>query len=332
MLLDASSAAVFIDNGLLADLMPFVRADPDFRLGDRFPNVVDIARRGDRLYAIPGDFTPMVVVYNRRLFDEARVPYPKAGWTRDDFLATAKALTVREEGRASPRRYGFAFQKEMPMWFPWIWAGCGDVLSPDGRHAVGYLDSPATTETVEFLADLVLKHRVAPSLSESAAAGVDLFRSGRAAMTMTGHWSLIEYRVDKMDIGIASIPTNCGRRVTVMYEAGLAISAAGRHQQAAWEYVKYRTDPAVQRKALAAGLAISAHAGLARSFAGNPVEDAFLAEVPFALRPWGSTVERYELVEDLGREMIEDIVTGGVPPRDAVHRTAALIEAELGRQ
>jgi multiple sugar transport system substrate-binding protein len=94
-----SSAAVFIDNGLLADLMPTIRGDPAFRLDDFFPNVVDIARQGDRLYAIPSDFTPMVIVYNKRVFDEARRPYPRPGWTRGEFLETAQALTVR-----SPRR------------------------------------------------------------------------------------------------------------------------------------------------------------------------------------------------------------------------------------
>jgi multiple sugar transport system substrate-binding protein len=151
-------------------------------------------------------------------------------------------------------------------------------------------------------------------------------------MTMTGHRSLIEYRVDKMDIGVAAIPTSGGGRVTVMYEAGLAISAASPHKGAAWEYIKYRVSTAVQKKVLASGLAISANAGVARSFAGDPVEDAFLEEVPYARRPWGSRVERYELVEDLGREMMEDILTGGVPARDAAARTARLIEAELERQ
>ena len=33
---------------------------------------VNIARRGDALYAIPLDFTPMVMYYNKRLFDAAR--------------------------------------------------------------------------------------------------------------------------------------------------------------------------------------------------------------------------------------------------------------------
>ncbi len=329
--LDASSAAVFIDNGLLADLAPWIQADPNFDLDAFFPNVVDIARRGERLYAIPLDFTPMVVLYNKRLFDAAGVAHPRAGWTRNEFLAAARGLTVRESGEAAPPRYGFHFVNHMPFWFPWIQASGGDVLDPAGRRATGYLDSPRTVGAIRFLADMVRTHRVAPSLSQSAAAGVDLFRAERAAMVMTGHWSLIEYRVDKLDIGVATIPSDAARRVTVMYEAGLAISRASRHKDLAWKYVKHMTSPGVQKRRVATGLAISANRAVAESFAGTDVEDAFLAEVPFARRPWGSRVERYELVEDLGREMMEDILQGGVDVQEAAARTARLIDVELRR-
>jgi len=273
----------------------------------------------------------MVVLYNKRLFDAAGVAHPRAGWTRKEFLAAARELTVRESGEAAPSRYGFHFVNHMPFWFPWIQASGGDVLDPAGRRATGYLDSPRTVGAIRFLADMVRTHRVAPSLSQSAAAGVDLFRAERAAMVMTGHWSLIEYRVDKLDIGVATIPSDAARRVTVMYEAGLAISRASRHKELAWQYVKHMTSPGVQKRRVATGLAISANRAVAESFAGTDVEDAFLAEVPFARRPWGSRVERYELVEDLGREMMEDILQGGVDVQEAAARTARLIDVELRR-
>ncbi len=329
--LDGSAAAVFIDNNLLADLTPLIRDDGTFHLDDYFSNVLEIARRGERLYAIPLDFTPMVMMYNKRIFDEAGVPYPRDGWTWSEFLNTAEKLTVVDPKTSVPTRFGFNFQKEMPLWFPWIWSNGGDVLSPDGRHAVGYLDGRATVETITFLADLVRKYRVAPSLSQSAAAGVDLFRAGRAAMNMTGHWSLIEYRVDRMDIGVTTIPTQIDRPVTVLYATGLAISRASRHKDLAWEYVKFLTSEAVQKKRVAGGLAISGNRKAAESFAGTPVEDAFLNQVKYARPPWGSRVEGYELVEDLGREMIEDILNGGVPVQQAASRTARLVEMELNR-
>ena len=333
--LDASSAAVFINNNLLTDLMPLMATDTQFDLRQYFPTALDIARRGQKLFAVPLDFTPMVIIYNRKLFREAGVAYPKAGWSRDEFLIAAKKLSVHEPGK--PDRYGLFFQKEMSLWFPWIWAAGTDVLSPDGLHAVGYLDSPKTIDAIQFLVDLIRKHGVANQLSQSATAGVDLFRAGRAAMTMTGHWMLIEYRVDKLEIGIATIPVENRNAkiespVTVMYETGLAIARSSPRKRLAWDYVKYMTSAEVQKKRVASGLAISGNMKAAAFFAGTEVEDAFLEAVKFARPPWGSRCERYELVEDLGREMIEDILNGGVPVKDAVSRTAKLIEQQLSRE
>lgn len=326
--LDASSAAVFIDHDLLADMTPLLRDDKSFSLGDYFDNVLDIGRRGERLYAAPLDFTPMVMVYNKKMFDAAKVPYPQAGWTREQFLEAAKALTNRSGGQ-----YGFFIQRDMSLWFPWIWAGGGDVLSADGRHAAGYLDGPRTLDAIGFLVDLVNTHHVAPSLAESAATGVDLFRAGRSAMTMTGHWALIEFRADKIDIGVTSIPRAADvPRVTVMYASGMAISRASKKQQLAWEYIRFLTSESVQRKRVSGGLAISGNRRAAASFAGNSVEDAFLDEAKYARPPWGSRMDRYEFVEDLGREMIEDIFNSGVRVKDAVSRAAELIEGELSRK
>jgi len=335
--LDASSSAVFVNNGLLTDL-----AEPAKRDGSSsdsfFPNALDIARRGERIYAIPFDFTPMVILYNKRMFREAGVEFPKAGWTRDEFLEKARQLTKLRDGK--PIQYGFVFTREMPMWFGWIWANGGDVLSADGRHAVGYLDGPACVDAIRFLRDLVKVHKAAPSLSQAAAVGRDLFRDpvidgrhiGRAAMTMTGHWALIECRLDKMDIGVASIPSNAGRHVTVIYENGLAISKASRNKEAAWRYIRYMTSEAVQKRRLASGLAISGNVKAARSFAGSEVEDAFLAEAEAGGAPWGSRCEMYEMVEDLGREMMEDILDGDVSVEQAAGRMARLVEKELAKQ
>lgn len=332
--LDASSAAVFIDNNVLWDLVPFIENDGGIDLDDYFENVVKIARRGDALYAIPLDFTPMVMYYNKRLFDEAGVPYPREGWTWDDFLETARKLTVFPEGARSPAQYGFNFENAMPLWVLWLWTNGADVLDPEGKRAGGYFDGPKSVEAVRFLVDLMTKHRVAPHLKESAAAGVDLFRSGRAAMDLKGHWMMIDYRADGIDFGVVGLPTNNGARVTVVYEAGLAITRKAKHPELAWEYIKFMTSEQVQVRRVASGLAISANREAAAHFAGNPVEDTFLDEVRYARPPWGASVERYPFIEELGREMMEDILhsDGKLPVEQALRQTAKLIDAALAEQ
>jgi multiple sugar transport system substrate-binding protein len=330
--LDASSAAVLVDNGLLLDLAPYMAADPDFRRDHYFDNVMEIARRGDKLFAVPLDFTPMVIVYNQRLFDAAGVPYPHDNWSWDDFLRAARALTI-EPSASRPKQYGFQFENWMPLWMPWIWANGGDVVGPDGRSVQGCFDGPRSMEAIRFLADLMLVHRVAPTPRESAAAGTDLFRAGRAAMILTGHWMLIEYKVDRLDIGVAPIPTNTGEPVTVMYASSLAVAAGARHPRLAWEYVKFMTSEAVQRRRVSTGLAISGNRRTAEHYAAHDgLEAEFLRHAAYARPPIGSRVERYVACEDFGREMFEDILNAGVPVEEAVQRAARLMQKVLARR
>lgn len=436
--LDASSAAVFIDNGILKDLTPFIDRDESFDLDDYFKNVVEIARRGDKLYAIPLDFTPMVMYYNKTLFDkllfridtpaelkrplpfdgqgdpyldlpgmtapappelrealgqhgialaadavltlelaeadagsdgktasgwrwgfghggqsytvrreaemrgtgaaetlavyldEGVAPYPREGWSWDEFLETCQALTVFPEGAARPTQYGMSFENWMPFWVMWLWTNGGDVLSEDGTRATGHLDSQASIEAMQFLVDLSFTHHVAPSLTERDEIGQDPFLKGDAAMDVKGHWWMIECRARRFDVGVTTLPTNHREPVTVLYEAGLAITADAEHPEAAWEYIKYITRADVQRRRVAAGIGISGNRRAAARFAGNPVEDAFHRSVAYARPPWGARVQVYELCETLGWEMMEDIHYNRVPVAEAMKRTAQLMDKVLG--
>jgi multiple sugar transport system substrate-binding protein len=248
MALDASSAADFIENDLIVDLTPYFEADPEFDIDDYYENVVEIAARDGEVYAVPVGFTPLVMYYNKRLFDEAGVEYPQPGWTYDDFLEKAQAITRRE---GDDQVWGYQFANWMPGWIMWLWNNGGDVLSPDGRQAMGYLNSPETVEAVQFVDDIVNRYRVAPSLSQAAAQGVDYFANGEAAMIISGHWSLISYAnapkdrqtgeplVRLSDLGIVELPSNLPESVTVMYESGLSIGSQAANPEGAWDYIKY---------------------------------------------------------------------------------------------
>ena len=438
--LDVGSAAVFIDNGVLSDLRPFIEADPDFRLEDYFENVLETCKRGDALYGIPLDFTPMVMYYNKTLFDAVGEPYPREGWTWDDFLETAKALTMllavpltepgdnqaaldvvldagsipdrlseafrdygmplsnhariatKASGKSwmlsdhglnfellrvavggeekifvhyagggyptadpafqalaeetpdietdhvwrtrAPIRFGMFFENEMPFWVLWLWTNGGDVLSPDGRRATGYFDGPKSIEAVQFIEDLIARHGVTPHPRDSAAAGLDMFRNSQTAMELKGHWKLIDYRAEGLDIGVVGLPTNGVPRTTVVYASGMSVTAKARHPQLAWEFVKHITSAGVQERRVASGLAISGNKTAAAKFAGTPIEDAFLNEIQYARRPWGATVEAYPFLETLGREMMEDILysDGELPVEQAMKETAKLMDAALGEK
>lgn len=341
--LDASSAAVFLNNNLLSDLTPFIQRSRDFSLDDFYPNVVNIARRDGQLYAIPNDFTPMVVYYNKRLFDRVGVPYPKPGWTFDEFRRTAKALTIGGGSGKRPSQYGFSFANAMSNWIMWLWNNGGEVLSPDGRRASGYFDSPQNVQTVSFLRDLIQVDGSAPVLSQVAAMGVDPFANGDAAMTVSGHWSMIGYasaplgpdgkpRITLADLGVASMPRKVGAPQTVMYESGFGISRDSPNKQLAWEFIKYFTSYRVQALYNSSGIAISARKDVSRERARDPLEAQFLPLVPGARAPQGSRTEGYEFVEKAGAAAMDSVLNNGADVASALRRAARRIDLEFAKK
>lgn len=334
MSLDASSAAAFIENHTLRDLTPLVKQE-NLDISVYYPNVLDMARRGDSLYALPADFTPMMLYYNKRLFDKAGIPYPKDGWTWADFRDACRKLTVTPSGAMHPTQYGFQAENWMPGWIMWLWQNGGDALTPDGKRATGALNSPVTIEAIQFFADLI-KERLAPSLSQTQAQGADPFNSGLVAMKISGHWNIVGLKASETirleDVGVVGLPQN-KKRVTVLYEMGYAITNGSKHPREAWEYVKFMSGPFVQRERAVLGIGISGNRFIAESRRHiSPLEPIFLDNVRHGIAPWGARVENYAQVEDIGKEMMDEILVGGVPVPDAAGAAARRIDAELGVQ
>jgi multiple sugar transport system substrate-binding protein len=325
--LDASSSAVFINNDILLDLSELIEKDPDFDLADYHENVVDIARRDDEVYAVPLDFTPMVMYCNKRLFDEAGIPYPQAGWTFEEFLNIAKDLTRGEQ-------YGYAFANWMPGWILWVWNNGGDSLSADGSSADGAINSPATAEAIRFIHSMIEEHGASPSLSQTAALGVDPFLNGQAAMTISGHWNLIGIansdKIDLEDVLVVPVPSNLPKSQTVIYEAGLGITKKSKNRDAAWRFVKYMTSEEVQRKIQSTGIAVCARKDISEERGVTELEQAFLDIIPSGRPPWGAKVEAYDVVESEGERAMDAVLKSGRPVEEALNRAADAIDRHLG--
>jgi multiple sugar transport system substrate-binding protein len=347
MVLDASSASTFVDNGLMTDLNPYFKREPGLR-EQFFPEVFAPFSRGKAVYGLPNDFTPMVVYYNKALFDKAGVAYPKPDWNFDEFLQTAQKLTDHEAGQ-----YGFGLTNWMPGWVMWLWNNGGDTVSLEGK-AGGIFDSDANVETMTFLRDLATKHRVAPTLSEAAALGGDYFEKGKAAMTVSGHWSLVGYRASKeveaSKLGIVPMPFNraLGPRTqgkgsqTVLYLSAYGIPQHAKNKGLAWEYIKAWTSYEVQSVYNKTGIAVCARKDVAREISeegkSEPSAEAlqersFLPIVPTGRAPYGAFLIGYSVVETAGKSVLDTLINN--PDRDVkteLTKAAAMIDKEFAKR
>ncbi|WP_248926554.1 ABC transporter substrate-binding protein [Paenibacillus hamazuiensis] len=96
-----------VSSNLLTQLDPKIAQDK-FDVSDYVPAVIDgIKKQGDgKLYALSPTFYSSALIYNKKMFDEAGVPYPKDGMTWDETFDLARRVA---KGEGDNRKYGFAF-------------------------------------------------------------------------------------------------------------------------------------------------------------------------------------------------------------------------------
>ncbi len=343
-LLDNGSfgAAPFIARELLVNVAPYLE-----RIGvdtsAYYPQVLQIFRRADGLYTFPKDFNPIVVYCNIELFEAAGVALPEPDWTWDDFLSIAQRLTRDTNGDGRPETFGTLLRRVFYLWQPWVWAAGGDVLSPDGRRATGYLDSPETELAIRFLTDLVKVHRVVPAVDvQRQEQGMErnLFLTGRIGMVTSGHWWLPSIRryiaEGKVRVAVRPLPRYGEREpVTVLYAAGWAVPHNTRHKRLAVELAAHLSSPEAQRQRATYGLAIpslrSVHEEAAAADALG-LEQDFMDAARYGRMSWGSTVERWAQIEVFLPDIFDRVIFQKEPIHDVTVDVAKRIDAILSGQ
>lgn len=341
LLLDGIDVPSFAEAGVLLNLTPFA-ARAGLALDQFFPNVLSMFARGDSVLAFPKGFSPVVYYYNRALFDAAHVPYPKDDWTFDDFLRTAKALTIDRDGDGTPEQWGTAVDRRFHTWQAMIWSGGGDILAPDGRHATGALDAPATIRALEFLTSLAIVHKVAPRPNAfRAVSGTEtrLFYSGRLALLPSGHWLLPNIRAQlvrgQLSLGVVAFPHAPGAApVTPLFASGWSVPRNSAHRKLAVELAAALAGAEAQRHRLAAGLELSTMPAVQEEFASKDslgLERAFLQQVATGRPPWGARIARFREVEAQLPDIIDRAVIRGEKISVVAHEVALRLDEILAR-
>ncbi len=339
VLLDEDAAAVLEGGGAL-DLTPYL-ARVGVELGAYDPAVLDLWRREGRVYALPRGYSPVVLAFNKDLFDRAGLGYPSDDWTWDDFLAAAEQLTQDTDGDGTIDRWGTHFDPRASVWLPWIRSGGGDVLCADGERASGCLDAPATRAALRWLTDWIVRDGIAPPTTQVTgppfSESLRLFASGRIAMATADHsWvpALRHWAETRgLRAGFAPIPHRAGfESATVFSASGYAVSPTTLRRKLAVELAAALTDLGAQQLGEDAGYELPARArAVAELAAGDTLgwEAVFARAGASARAPWGARVDRWREAEAVLRGMVERIAAGADP--DATTReTARTLDGLVG--
>ncbi|MDQ3701847.1 MAG: sugar ABC transporter substrate-binding protein, partial [Chloroflexota bacterium] len=166
----------FWNKGLLAPMDQYIRTSKA-PVDDFIPGVMVPFRIKGQTWGLPRDNATGVMYYNKDMFAAAGVKEPDANWQWDtDFLEGAKRLTdlnKKQFGIVLPNVTSIADQ-HLEILRSWG----ADWYDADMKEAK--INSPQAIEALQFMADLRLKHRVAPQPNETPTG--DQFHNAWAAM------------------------------------------------------------------------------------------------------------------------------------------------------
>lgn len=329
----------FARQDYLLDLTPLEERDrTELEPADFYAEVYERFRYQGKLYGISKDFATLVLYYNKDLFQKWDVPYPKPGWTWDDFLVTAKALS--REGD-----YGFLLETWNEELFPWIWQAGGEVASEEPpawlMGTPEHLD--ASAEGLQFLRDLIWVHKVAPGPSVTRDQGGNaLFVRGQVAMCTYGRWACMEFKdLDRFDWDVIELPRH-KKQATSTFAVSYGIAAQSKRSEHAWTLIKFLTSKAQQRKVAHSAQAIPARRSVAEGPAFREPKALGKLGYPIAAAPhtnsvaYGRCSPRFRGANEAKQEFnqaMDGLWNGSEPDAKALlKRIQPTIEAVLARQ
>ncbi|MDR0554605.1 MAG: extracellular solute-binding protein [Treponema sp.] len=201
--------------GAIADISaPFTAGDA-LNPGRYYEGVLASAEYQGRYYGLPWIANPLIVYLNKNLFDEAGLPCPDPleGWTWDEFIETARRLTlVRKDGLGNDYQQYGCIVDGWPNIETFIWAGGGDIIADNGVDIT--LDSEDSLKGLDIL-HRILHSGISPEYSKVSSLGSNnvWFEKQRAAMFMGGIQDNFEKKIaalppeERFEIEYAPMPT-----------------------------------------------------------------------------------------------------------------------------
>lgn len=272
------------------DLTPYVQRD-GVDLSAYYPSIIRRYSPGGKVYALPTDIAPFgLMYYNKTMFREAGLPYPKADWQwPEPFLGICKKL-VKRDATGKIVRWAYADPYGI-VGDPFMLSNGGYFVDSEEAPTRLTMDSPRVMEAFRFRWDLIYTHHYSPTASEIQSynfgnGAETMFINGQIAMMASGIWHTPNFLQHKdLDFDIVQFPRGPhGTRGWGTGGTGYAISRLCKHKEQAWLVIKELASARVEELTAQTGLIQPAMISVAKSDAflksPGPEHKAILLDMP----------------------------------------------------
>lgn len=278
-------------------------------------------------YGLPGNFSNVVLIYNKDLFDQANIDYPNADWTQEDVQEAAEAIRALGDDI-----YGYY----QPLTYNEFYKACaqfgGSLLNEDKTEFT--INSPENVAAAQMMADRVLVSNVQPTEVQMGGMGDwDLFMSGRLGMIPTGIWAFQTF-TDGCDFEWdITIEPGQEQKATHFFSNGLVINAESENKEAAATWITWlASSPTAAQIRIEAGWdlpAVNDQETLSSYLDITPPENrqAVFDSLDYLVVP--PVIEDYALMSDIIGECLSAAANGSMTVQEALDQAQAQCEAQI---
>ncbi|KGE17404.1 ABC transporter substrate-binding protein [Paenibacillus wynnii] len=190
----------------------------------------------NKLYGLPLTVDARALFYNKKLLDEAGLQPPT---TWDELEAAAAKLTKWNGNKLEVAGFSMG---DLGLFNMYLQQAGGSMLTEDGKTN---FNNEQGKQVLEFWDRLMNKEKVYKVGFElGLGEGQDAFVTGKVAMLYSGPWMLSTYNKYGKDLDYGIVPPPAGPngdKGSVMGGFGLVIPEGSKHQDEAWEFIKWWT-------------------------------------------------------------------------------------------
>jgi multiple sugar transport system substrate-binding protein len=333
-----------VQQGALLDLTQFFESDPNLKPGSFYPGSLESMQWDGGTWSLPVEVTYPLIYFDKSLFDAAGVAYPQPGWTWDDFLATAKALTIRSGDTVS--QWGFVEPTFDPVTF--VQAKAGLLFNADAYPPTARLDDVSVVEAVRWYTDLFLTDEVSPYSSSSGQGGARVsfspegmrINGSEAAMWFMTGGRGFQMRFqggpgqqEQTTTGAVPFPVSkSDDHTTPAVVEGLSVSAGTQKANLAWQWISFLAQQSAGQRgpfnAMSTGTVPALPSVAAAAGYWDNLDEDFAAALNSAIEH--AYIDTYDgSGYDTFREAVVDVMDNGTAIETALADAQTEVEAEI---
>lgn len=318
----------FAAQGAIEPAQSYLEASTALDERDFSPRALDAFRfAGDELTCLPQNLSSLVVYYNADLFRAAGVPLPTAGWTWDDFLAAARALT-------HDKTYGVGVEPSVIRLAPFVWSNRGNLVDdPDRPTTLTLTKEKATRQAVDWFLDLQLVHRVVPPDAEEQSESSEArFLRGTLGMYLNSRVAVPTLRtIDSFEWDVAPLPVAPGGvPASILHSDAYCMSAGKPDHRSAWRFIEFAMGRSGQEILAASGRTVPSRLDVAKSDAFlTPSRPPRSSQVFLDAEPYLRATPRtatWSRVEGEANKLLEEVFYGRVDRERGLRELEATVK------